>query len=204
MRHIHTAELIALGAFARSRAYKTIRAEIDAAIDAVVWPPGNDRFVIHPQSGKRSGEGNGVVPIKAACMTWLADLPGWECEAKVGIGTGSGAGKLDAIKRLPDGRIYAVEWETGNISSSHRALNKLALGIIQDVLVGGTLILPTRRMYRYLTDRIGNYEELEPYFPLWRHVCPDEGMLTVMSVEHDEEDTSVPRIPKGTDGRALI
>lgn len=32
------------------------------------------------------------------------------------------------------------------------------------------LIVPTRKMFPYLTDSIGNYEELAPYFKLWRNV----------------------------------
>ncbi|MGA1841038.1 MAG: hypothetical protein ACMUIU_10470 [bacterium] len=43
-------------------------------------------------------------------------------------------------------RLFCVEWETGNISSSHRAINKMALGIIRDILIGGILIVPTRNL----------------------------------------------------------
>lgn len=204
MKHVHTEALIETGAFAQSQEYATIKAELHAAIEAVVWPADSDKFTIYPQSGKKTGQGNGVVPIKVAFVEALRKRFGWEPEARVAIGTRTGVGNVDVIKRLPDGRIYAVEWETGNISSSHRSLNKLALGLIEDKLVGGTLVLPTRKMYQYLTDRIGNYEELAPYFPLWKHVCPDEGVLTVLAVEHDAESFSVPRITKGTDGRALV
>lgn len=35
-------------------------------------------------------------------------------------------GKLDAVLYTDYGPV-ALEWETGNISSSHRALNKMAL-----------------------------------------------------------------------------
>jgi len=65
------------------------------------------------------------------------------------------------------------------------------------------LILPTRRMYQYLTDRVGNFEELEPYFDLWKALRCDEGLLAIMAVEHDDVSKDVPRIPKGTNGRAL-
>jgi hypothetical protein len=100
-------------------------------------------------------------------------------------------------------KLFAVEWETGNISSSHRALNKMTLGILSQKLIGGALILPTRNMYQYLTDRVGNFEELEPYFDLWKALKADEGLLAIMVVEHDEVSKNVPRIPKGTNGRAL-
>jgi hypothetical protein len=58
-------------------------------------------------------------------------------------------------------------------------------------------------MYRYLTDRVGNFAELEPYFALWRSLPVTEGLLLVIAVEHDAVSRTVPRIPKGTDGRAL-
>ena len=79
----------------------------------------------------------------------------------------------------------------------------MALGMLKDVLVGGALIVPSRKMYPYLTDRIGNYAELEPYFPLWRSFNIKNGVLVVIEIEYDELDSSVPRIPKGTTGRAL-
>ena len=63
---------------------------------------------------------------------------------------------------------------------------------------------PTRAMYRYLTDRVGNYPEIEPYFPLWRALRIEEGLLAVIAIEHDAVSKSVARIPKGTDGRALL
>jgi hypothetical protein len=100
-------------------------------------------------------------------------------------------------------KLLCVEWETGNISSSHRALNKMCLGILKGVLIGGVLILPTRKMYGYLTDRVGNFSEIEPYFPFWRHLQFPEGILAVIAIEHDAVSLDVPRIPKGTDGRAL-
>jgi len=55
----------------------------------------------------------------------------------------------------------------------------------------------------YLTDRVGNYAELEPYLDLWRAVRCDNGVLEIVVIEHDDVSYDVPRIPKGTDGRAL-
>jgi len=40
--------------------------DINEAIESVRWPPGNKNFTIHPQSGKKAGQGNGVKPIKEA------------------------------------------------------------------------------------------------------------------------------------------
>lgn len=129
-------------------------------------------------------------------------LRGWDLETPIGIATRVRPEPLDCTKKVDD-RVFAVEWETGNISSSHRAVNKLALGILNRVLIGGALVLPTRKMYQYLTDRVGNFEELEPYFPLWRSLQCDKGLLVIFAVEHDAVDQNIPRILKGTNGRAL-
>ncbi|WP_197484920.1 hypothetical protein [Methylomonas koyamae] len=105
-------------------------------------------------------------------------------------------------KKLSNGTIFALEWETGNISSSHRALNKMVLGILKGALIGGILILPSRNMYKYLTDRIGNFQEILPYFPTWKNMEISNGYLAIIEIEHDFKDTNAPLIPKGTDGWA--
>jgi hypothetical protein len=165
----------------------------------VVWPVGSDKFTIYPQSGKKSGEGNGVVPIKVGLIAHLKSL-GWVNEGDLTIGAYKFGG-MDIARRTAFGD-FCVEWETGNISSSHRALNKMALGILKKAIVGGILIVPSRVLYKFLTDRIGNYSELQPYLDLWKAVPIENGVLQIMVIEHDAESFEVPRIPKGTDGRA--
>ncbi|MED1205605.1 hypothetical protein [Heyndrickxia acidicola] len=110
-------------------------------------------------------------------------------------------GALDACKKV-DEKLFVVEWETGNISSSHRALNKMALLLLDGHISAGILIVPTRKMYPYLTDRIGNYEELVPYFNLWKNVNVKKGYLEIIAIEHDGLNKLAPIIPKGTDGNA--
>lgn len=203
MKHVRTDLLVSAGPFASSPEWAEIQKELATAIRRVVWPPGARRFTIHPESGKRRGEGNGVKPIKDACMLTLHDRFGWNLNRAVKVGAGLGAGRVDAVKELPQG-LFALEWETGNISSSHRSLNKMALGLLEHAIVGGALIVPSRDMYVYLTDRVGNVRELEPYYPLWRHLVVGAGVLAVLVVEHDAVSKRVRRIGKGTDGRALI
>jgi hypothetical protein len=79
----------------------------------------------------------------------------------------------------------------------------MALGLLKGVLAAGILVVPTRELYKYLTDRIGNMAELEPYLELWRRVPCKNGILEIVAVEHDATSLNVPRIPKGRDGRAL-
>ena len=129
---------------------------------------------------------------------------GWEAERPFPLqdsNLGAKLGPMDAAKTSTSlGLDYCVEWETGNISSSHRAMNKLSLGLLRGVIAVGVLVLPTQKLARFLTDRIGNFRELSGYFPLWESIDVRRGSLVVVSVEHDEESLEVPRIPKMTDG----
>lgn len=204
MKVVRVTELVAVGEFTRSNDWDRIKTDLRAAIGAVQWPPGSGSFTLYDQSGKARGEGSGVKSIKEACMKYLAGR-GWKLNVPFPRDRGgNGApGAFDAAVRV-NGRLFTLEWETGNISSSHRALNKMSLGMIRKTLVGGALVLPTRKMYHYLTDRVGNYEELAPYFPLWSALAVDEGVLVVIAIEHDGVSKTVPRIPKGTDGRSLL
>lgn len=197
MKLVQEVTLISIGSFAESSDWSIIRAEIREAISLIVYPPGSERFTINPTK-----HGNGVKPIKEACMIALRDQFSWNLETSIRYATRS-PGKVDATKSL-DHHLFALEWETGNISSSHRSINKMVLGLLRDVFLGAVLVLPSRKLYPYLTDRIGNYEELEPYFDVWRAIRLEAGFLAVFVIEHDQIDASVPTIAKGTDGRALI
>lgn len=197
MKIVQEVSLISRGNFEESQEWGVIKNEIRIAIDAIVWPVGASSFTINP-----TRHGNGVKPIKNACMAALQDNFGWQLETKITFATRA-PGRVDATKILAN-HLFALEWETGNISSSHRAVNKLVLGILRGIFLGTALVLPSRKLYPYLTDRIGNYEELEPYFDVWRAVNIQEGFLAIFVIEHDAVDSSVPTITKGTDGRALI
>jgi len=189
--------LIRKGKSAFSPEFEVVLNEIKGAISAVHWPPENDQFVLKPER-----RANGVKPIKLDCMKYLYDH-GWRNENRMRIIANAKPGPVDAVKTLLGNREFVVEWETGNISSSHRALNKIAVGLLERIIMGGALIVPSRDMYNYLTDRVGNYREIEPYFPIWRSLSIDEGILLVIEVEHDSLSDEVPKISKGTDGRAL-
>lgn len=175
---------------------------MDNAIGLVDWPHNTGTFVIYPESGKKRGEGNGVGPIKIPCVQSLARR-GWLTERLPRLEAGViKPGDLDAIYFSNAGAI-GFEWETGNISSSHRAVNKLLLTMQVGGLTGGFLVVPSDTLKLYLTDRIGNIGELRPYLPLWRSIPICNGVLQIVVVEHDATSRAVPRIPKATDGRAL-
>lgn len=201
MKIVREETLLSRGKYASSAEWTKTRKRLYKAIRAVDWPRGSGKFTIYPESGKARAEGNGVTPIKLGLMEELK-RQGWTLEGRLDIAILKRPGKLDAVLYTDYGPV-ALEWETGNISSSHRALNKMALGLLKGVLACGILVVPSRELYKYLTDRIGNMAELEPYLDLWRSIPCKQGVLEIVAIEHDATSRKVPRIPKGTSGRAL-
>lgn len=196
MRIVQQRTLIASGQFPKSERFEKVIGQVTSGIGRIGWPEGEESFTLNPTE-----KGNGVKPIKNAFMLYL-ESQGWVLEQRMNLGVRIQPGPVDAVCDI-DGRWFALEWETGNISSSHRALNKMALGLIDGVLAGGVLVLPSREMYRYLTDRVGNYAEIEPYFPVWERIELKDGYLAVFEVEHDMLSESAPLFQKGTDGWAM-
>jgi len=203
--------VIDAGGFTKTSAWRRILEDVEQGIKAVRWPSGGHNFTIHP-----TRQGNGVRPIKEGFIEVLVRR-GWDREQRLHGWRRTTAededtaidlrpGAFDAYLASPgDGwQPFVIEWETGNISSSHRAVNKIALGLLRGELSGGLLVLPTRRLYFYLTDRVGNIRELAPYFEMWQRLPVKRGYLGVVAVEHDDTSFDVPPIAKGTDGRALI
>lgn len=198
MKIIQEETLIAVGEYAQAVEWKRTRKKLLEAIQRVDWPVGSGRFLIFPESGKKRRMGNGVTPIKRGLMQELKSQ-GWKLEESLGV---SGTGPIDAMLQTAKGPV-ALEWETGNVSSSHRALNKMALGLMKRVLAAGILVVPSASLARFLTDRIGNFPELTPYLDLWRSLPIQTGILEIVVIEHDATSTDVPKIPKGKEGRAI-
>src|SRR5690606_27756528 len=120
MKVLRTEVLISKGQFFETEQFNLIIKHIEDAIGKVTWPIGSDIFTLNPVK-----QSNGVKPIKTNCMIHLAEQ-GWKLEYPMSLGSRIKPGPIDAVLKLTDGRHFAVEWETGNISSSHRAMNKLA------------------------------------------------------------------------------
>ena len=115
-------------------------------------------------------------------------------------------GGFDFLTTTTDGVRVAIEWETGNISSSHRALNKLAIALKHGTIQAGVLILPSKELYAHLTDRIGNISEVSGYLEMWESLRSTVkcGLLAVTVVEQDAltDDPDIPYLPTANDGRA--
>src|SRR5712692_74057 len=125
MKIEHVETVLHCGAYARSRHWSKTRRSIHAAVKKCAWPPGSDKFTIYPQSGKKRGEGNGVGPIKTEFVNQLK-MCGWAIEGRAKNLLGEALGNFDAVLAGPKKPIVA-EWETGNISSSHRSMNKMTM-----------------------------------------------------------------------------
>jgi hypothetical protein len=198
---VHVETVLSCGSYASSTHWAKTRRDIHKAVRKCAWPPGSKRFTIYPQSGKKRGEGNGVGPIRAEFIKELQKLE-WTIEGAAKNQFGQLIGNFDAVIPGPKGPVV-VEWETGNISSSHRSMNKLTMLVADGLIAAGTLVVPSRKLYVYLTDRIGNYKELEPYLKLWKSVPCKKGVLEIVVIEQDAESKKVRKIPKTTGGRAL-
>jgi len=130
-----------------------------------------------------------------------------ELEAAKNEALHESVGDLDFWFQTNEGFATAVEWETGNISSSHRSLNKLCLALMGGLIDAGVLVVPSFKLYPHLTDRIGNIRELQPYFYFWNRfgTLVKRGLLTVVEVEHDVLQKSVDQrefVPTGSDGNS--
>lgn len=174
---------------------------------------------------------NGVLPIKKQFFHGMADAK-WKTEQSLSLDAylksnriilpliiypdltpltedlPSSVGDFDFAYETDSGFRTVIEWETGNISSSHRSLNKMCLALMGDLADAGVLIVPSRALYPHLTDRIGNWKELCPYLAFWQAAGNNpimrNGLLVITVVEHDEivRDGSIPYITQGIDGRS--
>ena len=141
--------------------------------------------------------GNGVVPVKEGCYQSLEERFNWYREKPL-MSFSEKGGPIDVYKEFFSGGeflLVGLEFETGNISSAHRSMNKLTMGLKREELNLALLIMPVFELSYYLTDRVANYEELAPYFPL-----VDEYRFIFFGFNAENYDASFPVLPKGKDG----
>lgn len=184
--------------------FSVIEKMLKTAIQQTDNPPGSGKFLLRPASGKGKKAGvsvNGVKPIKLPFLrNLITQSERWKTERKVDPQLGA----CDITYFYDDERLpFIVEWETGNISSTHRAVNRILSTIMRGNASGGVVILPSKEMYRHLTDRIGNAREVEPYFDLWRkadNLTDEPYYFAFVVIEQDGLSEDVPYLPGGADG----
>lgn len=230
MKWLRTLVLFNKGNVMSSEGWNTIHETYREAIKRMEHPPGAGKMILRPKARKPDSSKywrNGVPYLREHFLRNMLDL-GWSSEGDVNLGQDrqqpeivlfpslesyrepldAEFGGFDFVKTTEDGLKVAIEWETGNISSSHRSMNKLALALKAGIIDAGVLIVPSRSLYAHLTDRTGNISELSGYLELWESVkdTVESGLLAITVVEHDElarpDDESVPYLETGEDGRA--
>lgn len=229
MRWLRTLVLFDKGGVVASSDWKAVHTAFVRAIQRIEHPADSGKLTLRRKKYDRKSkqwDRNGVTPLKAQFFRSMVENEGWQAEAQFDIAglreatnlqlypsrapyrepVTSEFGKFDFVTTAPSGTHVAIEWETGNISSSHRSLNKLAIALGAGKIHAGVLILPSRDLYEHLTDRIGNIGELSPYLAMWSGLAStvERGLLALAVVEHDEltDDEAIPYLKAGKDGRS--
>jgi hypothetical protein len=169
--------------------------EVISSIESPTWPKDSNIFTIN----NTAKNGNGVVPLKESCYIMLEDTYDWFREKHLDVlkYEKQKGGPIDVYKEFGSGtdiKRVGIEFETGNISSAHRSLNKLLLGLNRKELDLGIIVLPVKELSYFLTDRVSNYEELEPYF----ENATDKPFIVIGF--NADDFGNVKFIPKGPDG----
>ncbi|RQT65313.1 hypothetical protein [Burkholderia cepacia] len=199
------------------------------SIGSIEFPVGSGALTLRRKLRRPDGqwERNGVGYLKKSFLRHMTEVEGWAPEVNFDLEQNrapsilrqypglqpyqepitSEFGGFDFVTTGPSGVHVAIEWETGNISSSHRSMNKLAIALIAGSIDVGVLIVPSRALYEHLTDRIGNIGELSGYLTMWKDLEPrvQRGALIISVVEHDAltNDDEHPYLGSGNDGRAV-
>lgn len=229
MKWLKTMLLFNCGEVAQTADWKRVHESLVRAITGIDFPRGSGTLTLRRKTRiEKSSQWrrNGVGYLRTRFLQGMVEVEGWQQEAQVGIehlqlqpelllypgfsphkeNITSGFGDFDFMTETPSGLHIAIEWETGNISSSHRSVNKLTIALAAGRIQAGVLILPSRALYEHLTDRIGNIGELSPYLTMWSQLSPmvKKGVLAITVVEQDAltDDKIFPYLTTGNDGRA--
>lgn len=229
MKWLRTLVLFDRGGVIDSPSWSAIHESYLRSIASIENPRGSGQLTLRRITRRPDGQWNrnGVGYLRQQFLKNLVNTERWQPEAQHDLAkklkpatlklypqrtehtepVDSEFGGFDFVTTIGVDKLHvAIEWETGNISSSHRSLNKLAIALENGAIGAGILIVPSRHLYRHLTDRIGNIQELSGYLAMWHGIGRNvkRGLLAISVVEHDEltEDRKVPYLKIGKDGRA--
>jgi Restriction endonuclease BamHI len=227
MKWLRTMVLFDKGDVMSSVDWQTIHESYVRSIQSIDFPEGSGALTLRRKAKRSDGqwERNGVGFLKQQFLDHMVQVETWHAEFGYNLGQSvppdlqlypslepyqepitSQFGDFDFVTTTSSGTHVVIEWETGNISSSHRSLNKLAIALTTGHVQAGVLILPSRELYEHLTDRIGNISELSGYLAMWKalEARVERGLLAISVVEHDHltDDPAHPYLPSGNDGRS--
>jgi hypothetical protein len=233
MKWLRTIVVFSKGTVIESDDWRAIHESYVRSIQAIDNPAGTGTLTIraiefYMSGGKKKSRRNGVGLLRKRFLEHIVKAENWTSESQVLVEQkvervrktfalypsgesheeteGAKFGHFDFLTTGRGGHKVAIEWETGNVSSSHRALNKLCICLEKGIISAGVLIVPSRLLYSHITDRIGNIFELNPYLPFWQNVgdTVNKGLLVISVVEHDSltTDQAFPYLKVGADGNA--
>ncbi|MBA1157480.1 hypothetical protein [Microvirga mediterraneensis] len=227
MKWLRTLVLFDQGGVMNSADWATVHQSYVRSISSIDHPRGSGTLTLKRK--ERIGtqwRRNGVGYLRSRFLEHMVGTERWHSEGNVDLAperrqpaiklypsmhdyqepVTSDFGGFDFVTTGPNGTRIAIEWETGNISSSHRSMNKLSIALANEVVQVGVLILPSRQLYEHLTDRIGNIGELSGYLSMWESLKfgVKKGLLAITVVEHDHltDDPKFPYLQVGNDGRS--
>ena len=229
MKWLRTLVIINRGNIVSSDDWKAVHNSYVRSIQSIDFPKGAGSLTLRRKVKRPDGQWdrNGVGYLRSRFLNHMVKDEAWCSEVGFDLSKGrtppdlqlypsmelhhepimSDFGEFDFVTTAPAGTRVAIEWETGNISSSHRSMNKLAIALVAGTIEAGVLIVPTRDLYEHLTDRVGNIDELSGYLTMWKDLGDrvERGLLAVSVVEHDAltDDLDFPFLRVGKDGRAL-
>ena len=228
MKWLRTLVLFDQGDVISSADWKVVHESYVRSIASIEHPVGTGHLLLRRKTriSDRQFQRNGVGYLRSNFLRHMQNVENWKPEGDVDLSRDreqpeiklypsmepyrepitSDFGGFDFITTGPQGIKVAIEWGTGNISSSHRSMNKLAIALANGIVQVGVLIVPSRHLYEHLTDRIGNIGELSGYLSMWEGLKSSvtRGLLAITIVEHDEltDDPDHIYLPMGNDGRA--
>jgi hypothetical protein len=227
MKWLRTLVIFDKGSVIKSADWRKIHESYVRSIQSIDFPEGSGKLKLRRKTKRPDGQWdrNGVIYLRNRFIEHMTTVEGWRKEFGFKLGKNQTPAVIQSYpNRKPytepitskfgnfdfvttSGRTHvAIEWETGNISSSHRSMNKLGLALTTATVQVGVLIVPSRELYANLTDRIGNIGELSGYLSVWKDLETrvDRGLLAISVVEHDEltDDTRFPYFRAIEAGRA--
>lgn len=228
MKWLRTMVLFDQGNVISSADWKNLHESYVRSIASIEHPRGSGSLTLRRKVRlpNKQWKRNGVGYLRKEFLAFMRDHEGWEAESDVALSKDrkqpplllypsmeeycepitSDFGDFDFMATAANGTRVAIEWETGNISSSHRSMNKLAIALSGGLVEVGVLIVPSRALYEHLTDRIGNIGELSGYLAMWVGLksLVERGLLAITVVEHDylTDSEEIEYLAVGGDGRA--
>jgi hypothetical protein len=184
MKWLRTLILFDIGNLVSSADWQAVHSSYVRSIKGIEHPLGTGTLTLRRKvqyrrsNGKLGWHRNGVGYLRSAFLNHIVDIEGWTAEGNVDLGRErdqppirlypslqqyrepitSDFGGFDLVTTAPNGTRVAIEWETGNISSSHRSMNKLAIALESGIVRIGVLIVPSRLLYDHLTRPIHRIE----------------------------------------------